>query len=250
MKVVGILGGMGPLATQAFYGHLIRETDVRRDQDHLHVVVDANPAIPDRTAFLLSGGEDPRPALIASAKTLRSMGAEIGAIPCNTASRFSDDVSAASELEIVPWIATTADAIQRMHYRSVGLLATSGTVSARLYQDALESVDIEVLVPTSEDQASVMDVIYGAEGVKAQGSANAAGIASLLLVARHLVQSGADAVVLGCTELPLALAADSPSWPVPAVDPAVHVARRLIALAGAPVRALPALRPKNHPRSH
>jgi aspartate racemase len=236
MKTVGILGGMGPAATHAFYGHLIGQTDARSDQAHLHVVMDANPAIPDRTAFLVNGGDDPRPALITAAKALKMLGADFAVIPCNTASVFIEDITAASGLPVISWIAIAADALQDLGCITVGLLATSGTIRTHLYQDELEARGIAVLIPTTADQDTVMDVIYGPAGVKAQGFPGKPAQDDLLHVASNLADAGADAVLLGCTELPLTVPVQSAAWPLPAIDPAVHVARAAVALAGAPVR--------------
>jgi aspartate racemase len=237
MKTVGILGGMGPYATHAFYGHLLDQTDARCDQAHLHVVMDANPAIPDRTAFLVDGGDDPRPALIAAAQALKTLGADFAVIPCNTASAFIDDITAATGLPVISWIAITADALRVLGYASVGLLATSGTVRAGLYQDALEALGIEAVLPTPADQEIVMDVIYGSASVKMQGFPGESAQDDLLRIASHLADTGADAVLLGCTELPLTVAAHSSAWPISAVDPAIHVARHVVTLAGASVRS-------------
>ena len=237
MKTVGILGGMGPSATHAFYGHLIEQTDAGCDQTHLHVVMDANPAIPDRTAFLINGGDDPRPALITAAQALKTLGADFAVIPCNTASAFVDDITAATGLPVISWIAITADVLREVGYTTVGLLATSGTIRTRLYQNALRARGIETLIPTPTDQEALMDVIYGPASVKTQGFPGKLAQDALLRVASNLADDGAEAVLLGCTELPLTVSVKSSAWPVPAVDPAVHVARTAVALAGAPVRS-------------
>jgi len=230
-KVVGVLGGMGPLASHAFYGELIRLTRARRDQDHLHVIVDSDASIPDRTEFLLRGGEDPRPALRASAERLVAAGAELLVMPCNTAAAFSEDVGQAAGVPLVDWIDTAVDRLQGIGARKVGILATSGTVEVGLYQRRLESRGIEWVVPDAAGQEAVMDAIYGERGVKA-GVIDDGTRKMVLEVARQLADAGADAVVLGCTELPLALPESDPSWPVPAVDPASAVARLVIEQAG------------------
>jgi aspartate racemase len=235
MKTVGILGGMGPFATHAFYGHLIQQTAARSDQAHLHVVMDANSAIPDRTAFLVDAGEDPRPALISAARALRILGADFAVIPCNTASAFIDDIVAGSGLPFISWIEVAADAVRESGYQTVGLLATTGTVRTRLYQEALAERGVRVLLPESHDQELLMDVIYGEASVKTQGFAGESAKSDLVRVASKLVREGAMSLLLGCTELPLTISANSSRWPVSAVDPAVHVARCAVTMAGADV---------------
>ncbi|MCA1705022.1 MAG: amino acid racemase, partial [Actinobacteria bacterium] len=97
---VGVLGGMGPLATAEFMRLLVASTPAKRDQEHLHVIVDSNPMIPNRTAALLHGGEDPTPMLVESARLLESAGAEILAMPCNTAHCFLADIQAAVSIPV------------------------------------------------------------------------------------------------------------------------------------------------------
>ena len=95
---------MGPAATHAFFGHLISFTEAASDQDHLHIVIDNNPSIEDRTAFLLGRGADPRPRLLTSARRLRAAGADILVMPCNTAAAFSADIEAAVGVPLVDWV--------------------------------------------------------------------------------------------------------------------------------------------------
>jgi aspartate racemase len=231
-KVVGVIGGMGPLASNAFYGELIRLTRAPRDQDHLHVVVDSDAKIPDRTRFLLGEGEDPRPAIIESAQRLVAAGAELLVMPCNTAAAFSEEIQRAARVPLVDWIEVAVDRLVDMGVRRVGILATSGTIEGALYQRRLQARRVDWIVPDPPGQQAVMDAIYGAHGVKA-GVVDDVTRKGILGVAEGLAHRSAEAVVLGCTELPLAVPEGYPEWPVPAVDPATAVARRVIELAGA-----------------
>jgi len=233
-KVVGVVGGMGPLASYAFYGQLIRLTRARRDQDHLHVVVDSDATIPDRTRFLLGEGEDPRPAIIGSAQRLVAAGAELLVMPCNTAAAFSEEIQLAAGVPLVGWIDGAVDRLAVMGVRRVGVLATTGAIQVGLYQRQLEARRMDWIIPDTPAQEAVMDSIYGPHGVKA-GVADDVTRKGILGAAQDLAHRGAEAVVLGCTELPLAVPESHPEWPVPAVDPASAVARHVIEQAGARV---------------
>ncbi|MGH2655394.1 MAG: aspartate/glutamate racemase family protein [Actinomycetota bacterium] len=230
-KVVGVIGGMGPLASHAFYGELIRLTEARRDQDHLHVIIDSDATIPDRTAFFLHGGEDPRPQIMAAAGRLVAAGADLLVMPCNTAAAFSDEIRQAAGVPLVDWIDTAVDRLAELGARRVGILATSGTIEVGLYQQRLEAQGMEWVVPDAGGQEAVMDAIYGEHGVKS-GVVDEVARKAVLQVAEELRRRGADAVVLGCTEIPLAVPSADPAWPLRAVDPASAVVRRVIQEAG------------------
>jgi aspartate racemase len=230
---VGIIGGMGPLATNAFFQEVILATKADRDQDHLHVVIDSDPGVPDRTAFLLGGGEDPRPWLVASARRLVAAGCGLLAMPCNTAHAFADDIRAAVSVPLMDWVATAADAIASdlPANGAVGLLATRGTLKVGLHQSALARHGLAAILPTDDEAGAIMDAIYGSGGVKG-GRASPENQLRVLEVATHLVHRGALCLLLGCTELPLALASSDQRWPAPAFDPAHANARALVSLAG------------------
>lgn len=230
---VGIIGGMGPLATNAFYMEVILATRAERDQDHLHVLIDSAPGIPDRTAFLLGAGDDPRPELIASARRLADAGCGLLAMPCNTAHAFGDAIRAAVSVPLVDWVATATDALSSdpPPTGAVGLLATRGTVKVGLYQAALARRGLTTILPTEDEAGAIMEAIYGSGGVKG-GRASSMSQQRLLEVAAHLVHRGASRLLLGCTELPLAIASSDERWPAPAFDPARANARAVVVLAG------------------
>jgi aspartate racemase len=225
---------MGPLATVAFLQALTLATTASRDQDHLHVLVDSDPAIPDRTAFLLGSGEDPRPAIIRAARRLEEAGATYLVMPCNTANAFAPDVAAAVSVPLLPWIDFAAAAALRLGGR-VGLIATDGMLASGLYQQAIVERGGLTIEPADQRQQEVMAVIYGTRGVKAAGP-TADQRRVMVTVADELVRRGAEAILLACTEVPLAVAADDPAWPVPAIDPAVAVANEAVRYAGLEVR--------------
>jgi aspartate racemase len=234
---------MGPLATTVFHRFLILNTAAGRDQDHLHVLVDSDPSIPDRTAFLVGDGEDPRPAITRAAQRLVDAGAELLVMPCNTANAFADDVERAVGIRLVPWLETAiAGVLARAPVGAdvrCGLLATTGTLRAGLYARMIRSRGGELIEPDEAHQRDVMTAIYGGAGVKGTGQADDAAREGILRAARHLEQRGANVLLLGCTELPIAISADDPRWPVAASDPVVEVARRTIVEAGGEVVPVP-----------
>ncbi len=162
-KVVGILGGMGPEATADLFSKIVRSTPARRDQDHLRVIVDSLPQIPDRTAAILGQGESPGPVLRAAARRLESWGAEVIVIPCNTAHYYHGDIAAAVSVPVLHIMEQTARAITSAHpeVRKVGILASTGTLNAGLYRRALEAVGLTELCPPPDVQEDVMAAIYG-----------------------------------------------------------------------------------------
>lgn len=233
-KTIGVLGGMGPAATVDFYRRIVETTHATRDQDHLHVLVDSQPAVPDRTAFLLQGGEDPAPALIAMARTLEQAGAELLVMACNTAGAFAPQVAAAVGVPLVDWVdeAATGVAAALPALRRIGLLATNGTVASGLYQRAFGRRDVDVIVPPAQAQEQVMAAIYGPAGVKAGPANLVAAREQVESAGRDAIAAGAEAILLACTELSVLFAAHAPGWPVPAFDAAQVVAERVIVLAG------------------
>lgn len=229
---VGILGGMGPAASHAFLGHFIGATPATRDQDHIHVILDCFPQIPDRTEFLMGKGPDPLPLMRAGIDRLMAAGASMIVMPCNSADSFRERLMAATGADIIDWVGVAAGTAGD---GPVGLLATAGTYRARRWQRALEARGGTVLVPGRRDQDRLMSVIYGPGGIKS-GRAGARELGELRSVARALAARGARRLMLACTELPLLLPAADSRWPVLAVDPAIEVACHVIRRAGAAPR--------------
>ncbi|HEY8393233.1 MAG TPA: amino acid racemase [Thermaerobacter sp.] len=226
-KTIGILGGMGPEATVDLFAKIVRATPARVDQDHVRVVIDNNPKIPDRTAFLRGEGPDPVPAMLAGIHNLVSIGADLILIPCNTAHVYYERLQAASPVPILHIMREVARVLAASRREGapvparVGLLATELTVESGLYHRALAEVGIEVLVPEPAVQDLVTKAIFGPEGIKAGSYAPAR--SRLLAAGRHLVERGAQALIAGCTELPIVLRPGD--FPVPLIDPAEILAR-------------------------
>ncbi|HVH30548.1 MAG TPA: amino acid racemase [bacterium] len=202
-KTIGVLGGMGPWATLDFFEKILRLTPAKTDQEHLRVIIDNNPKIPDRSPAIMGNGEDPTPALIAGARTLQQAGADVIVIPCNTAHYFYERVQNAVSipvLHIMEEVASTARE-EVPNARVLGILATAAAVSSGLYARACARKGIEVINPDPAGQQVVNRAIYA---VKA-GQMGPEITAGLKKIADGLVGQGAQALVLGCTELPFVL---------------------------------------------
>ncbi|MGW0204795.1 aspartate/glutamate racemase family protein [Streptomyces sp. NPDC003233] len=223
-EIIGILGGMGPAATADFYAKLVSMTPGHSDQDHLRTVIWSDPTIPDRTEALLGNGPDPTPWLLNGSRVLREAGATVIAIPCNTAHAFVPRIADHVGLPIVHMIGEAASHLTTLQpaVRTTGLLATTGTVRAGLYQEWLDRHGIRLVLP---DPASQQDQVMAAiRAVKAGNHGEAA--APLVDVAQQLTEQGAQAVIAGCTEIPLGLPADAVD--VPLIDPAAILAKALV----------------------
>lgn len=202
--VIGILGGMGPLATADLYTKVIQSTPAKTDQEHIPVVIWADPRVPDRTDALLGKGEDPTPWLVYGAQQLAGMGADFIVIPCNTAHAFLDDVQPEVERPILSMIEGAADAIVERYPQAkvAGLLATSGTIASEMYQKALRERGIDTIVPDNDIQRRcVMGAINQVKAGRFERSAT-----NLLVEAgESLASRGANVLLAACTEIPVVL---------------------------------------------
>lgn len=217
---VGVVGGVGPAATVDFMRKVVQLTKASRDQDHIKMLVEQNPQIPDRTANLLADGEDPTIALLATCKRLEAGGADVIAIPCNTAHAFVERIEAQLNIPILNMLTEVKKHIQKSlpGITRVGLLATSGTVSSRVYHEAFAESGIALLVPDEAIQERVMASIYGGAGVKA-GFTTGQCTEDLTAGIEHMIEKGAQTVILGCTELPLIELSVEKKSAVSLVDP-------------------------------
>ena len=201
--VIGVLGGMGPEATLDFYAKLIAATPASTDQDHLHVIIDADPSVPDRSAAIAGTGPSAGPQLAAMARRLEAAGADVLVMTCNSAHAFQDEVTAAVG---IPFVSIVDESVARVlvaapDARRVGVLATTGTRDARLYADAFARRGVDTVEPSGADHDTLMHLIYR---VKAGDKGDEVKRAMRSL-ADDLVAAGAQAVVAGCTEVPLVL---------------------------------------------
>ena len=202
MKTIGIMGGMGPMATVDLMKKIILATPASKDQDHIPMLVDNNSQVPDRTKAIMGQGASPVPEMVKSAKRLMMAGADFIIIACNTAHYFLPEILPQINIPVLSIIDVTANSAMAQGFKSVGLLATSGTVSTGLYQKKLEMAGITCITPAPEKQHLIDDMIY--QGVKANNEAYDTSAAKALL--EEMQSAGAEAFILGCTEVPVAVA--------------------------------------------
>ncbi|ACL57695.1 aspartate racemase [Methylobacterium nodulans ORS 2060] len=198
--MLGVLGGMGPMATVDFMGKVVQNTPAACDQDHIQVVVCMAANIPDRTAAILGEGTDPFPAMRATVRWLETAGATCIAIPCNTAHHWHAALQAETSVRILHIVDAVADTLAGQG-GCIGVLATSGTVKAGIYQKRLALRGFSCRTPDAAGQAEVMRAI---RLVKAGQLAEATTI--LRAQAEAMVAAGCRQVVMACTEIPVALA--------------------------------------------
>lgn len=202
---VGVIGGLGPAATADLLRKIIDATGAGRDEDHLRILVDCDPGIPSPTKHILDRGPSPVRPLLGSARMLAGQGAEVLVMACNTAHAFYAPVAASVGVPVVHFMRATAAWLREEHpaVRTVGVLATTGCARAGLYQDALRQAGLRPSMPTPAEQRLVQRAIAEPDGIKA---GHLAGPRRWLSeVAARLASRGCDAVVAGCTEVPLAL---------------------------------------------
>ncbi|MDW7760299.1 MAG: amino acid racemase [Acidobacteriota bacterium] len=231
MKTLGILGGMGPEASVRFLELVIRNTEAAGDRDHIPAVLYSRPQVPDRTAAILYGGDSPAPWLIQGITALEAAGADILVMPCVTAHHFWPQVAARTRR---PFVNILEEALRelreiRPEVRTVGLLATTGTLMSRVVHAVFEPAGLKILTPSDKDQALVMTAVFGKDGVKA-GTIEGRPRDIIRAAAGRLIEAGAEAVMAGCTEIPLVLRDGDLS--VPFVEPMRAGARACIREAG------------------
>lgn len=225
-KVVGVLGGMGPQATVDFFQKVINCTRANRDQEHIHLIIENNPKIPDRTSYILGEGESPLKHLVSSALKLQFMGADILAMPCNTAHYFYDDIIRYIDIPFINMIEEVAREIYEKYRKGsrIGLLATTGTYKGGMYSRYLNEYGIEMLEPSWEDKKVIYHTIYmikkGLHGIDTEG---------INRVILKLKKEGVSAVILGCTELPLIMHLFPPG--IDYIDSTCVLAKRTVELA-------------------
>ena len=227
-RLIGILGGMGPLATVDLMAKIIAQTPVERDQDHVPVVAWNVPQVPDRQRALAGTGPSPLPAMLDGITRLNEAGASCIAIACNTAHHWYDALQAQSRAPILHIARVTLEVLQRDgDYAAgpVGLIATEGTLAARLYQDLLEPAGIACVLPSAGEMATLF--VPGCYAIKRGEVADGGRL--LEAAAQALMARGATRLVLACTEVPVGLERiDSALLPL-CVDPTLALALACIA---------------------
>lgn len=199
MRTLGVIGGLGPIATAHFMELIIQMTEAQTDQEHLDMIIYNRPSIPDRTSYILDQSKpNPLPEMIRVGNTLARQGAKLIAIPCMTAHYFHRELTRYIEAPIVHAIHETAVHLKKHGITRAGIMATDGTIRSKLFQQELEKHGITPVIPGEKGQKCVMSVIY--DDIKAN---RPAGMDKFDLAARDLREAGAQAIILGCTELSL-----------------------------------------------
>lgn len=199
MKKLGILGGLGPMATAYFLQLLTQMSDAQTDQEHMEIVLYSKPSIPDRTKYIIGESEiSPVEDMVAVGQKLKEMGADILAIPCITAHYFHKELEERIGLPIIHAIEETVFRLEEEKIARVGILATDGTIASGLFQNALEQHGIQAVIPEAESQKKLMEIIY--HEIKAGAKIN---MPLFHQIARELFDQGAEVILLACTELSL-----------------------------------------------
>ena len=199
MSTLGILGGLGPMASVYFYELLTAHTRATCDHDHIDLLISSRASTPDRTAFILGKSPcNPAPVMAQEAERLVRAGADLLAIPCNTAHTFYETVQSATDVPVLNIIRLTAAYCQSLGISRVGVLATEGTVASGAYKTELDKHGIAYRIPDADGQRALMDIIYGQikRGLVPD-------VDRFLSVANGLFADGCERVILACTELSL-----------------------------------------------
>lgn len=218
--MLGVLGGMGPLATVDFMRKLIDATAAQRDQDHIPMIVCSIPQIPDRTEAITSHGPDPLPRMLRGISILEEAGATMVAVPCNTAHYWHSSLADFSTLPVLNMVDACLSELTEagIGKANVGILATKGTIAAGVYQKRFAEAGILFSLPSDQDA-----VMEGIRLVKANHIAQATGL--LLAEVGKLLSNGCTHILMGCTEIPIALAEAAMNAPDRFIDPSAALAR-------------------------
>lgn len=197
MKKLGVIGGLGPMATAYFLQLVVEMTDAKTDQEHIEVLIHSRPQIPDRTNYILGKSKDnPMPQLLEVGKGLERQGVQVIAIPCITAHYFQKQLEEQFDCIIINAIEETAIYLQEENISKVGIMATEGAIKSGLFQDVFKKYNIDCIVPDEKNQSRVMHIIY--DNVKAGLPIEKELVTK---VSEELFSKGVQAILLGCTEL-------------------------------------------------
>lgn len=224
---IGVIGGMGPMASQLFYKMVIEHTVAQKDQDHINMIILSDASMPDRTEAILSGHyEEPYQQLLDDARLLEQCGCKAIGITCNTSHFFVDMIKDKINIPIIHMIRETAACIAGIcHGGKIGIMATDGTVRTELYQKALREEGLSPYIPSEEIQKEVMYQIY--DRIKNGQPFDAV---SWHRIETEYRNAGCERVLLACTELSVIRADEGlGDW---YVDPMEVLARKVIQFAG------------------
>jgi aspartate racemase len=227
-KTIGVLGGMGPAATADFLGKLVKFAQAEKDQDHPRVVIDCNAKIPDRIVSILDNGPDPLSTMLRSVKYLEIAPVDYIVIPCVTAHYFHSQLQANASVPILHIVRETVSFLtdRYPHVKKVGTIATLGTIKSGLISDICDAAGINCIVPDDVLQASA--VAEAIHQIKMSGLCPTAKHL-VHIAAESLIAKGAQAIIAGCTEVPLVLSDGDLS--VPVLDPSAILAQQALRMA-------------------
>ncbi|MDR2457959.1 MAG: amino acid racemase [Clostridiales Family XIII bacterium] len=196
-KRLGIIGGLGPMATVHLFERIINFTHARKDQEHIDIAILNYPSIPDRTEYLLGlSKENPLPKIIEMAKKLEMLEMDFLAMPCITAHYFYSQIKKEIKIPLLDMIVETANDLNKNKYKKVAIMATTGTIKTNLFQTALENFNILPIIPNDEIQEKIMQIIY--KNLKENLPAD---MDMFYDIQNYFIKEGAEQIILGCTEL-------------------------------------------------
>jgi len=223
-KIIGILGGMGPEATLDLFYKIIKLSPAEKDQDHFRIIIDNNPKIPNRTDAILGTGKDPLPKLIITAQNLEKAGADFIIMPCNTAHYFISGIQQNINIPILNMIKESANYVKNTFpsLKKAALFASKGTYKTKLYNFFFNAKNIKILIPSPLEQDKIMDLIYMVKS----GILSAEMKSQIMKISEEQIKKGAQAIIAGCTEIPLIL--KDKDIKVPIIDPTNILAKRAV----------------------
>ena len=226
MKTVGVIGGMGSYATLDFFNKIICNTPAKEDQNHLHILIDNYPQIPDRTSYLLGKGENPLPYILESAHKLINAGADILCMPCNTAHYFINEIRNDIEIPFVSIVESVYEHINTYYkkQKNIGLIATKGTLTGKVFDDFFLKTDYNLIIPHGDFQEKITKLIYSIKSGVIRENSNI-----FLNIMEMFKKLNAEVVIAGCTEIPLVLPHINQDLPV--IDSNLVLANKVIEIA-------------------
>lgn len=225
-KIIGVIGGMGPEATLDLFNKIIKNTHASKDQDHIHLIIDNYPQIPDRTSFLLGKGENPLPHILESAKKLEKIGVDAICIPCNTSHYFEEEIKKNISVPFISIIQSVVDELKSKFAdcKNVGILATKGTLIAKIYENPIIKEGFNFIPPGPEIRDRIMDIIYSIKAGLLMKN-----IQIFKKVLNEYLLYNLDILIAGCTEIPLILPYVEVNIPI--IDSTLALAKNIIRFA-------------------
>lgn len=201
MRKIGILGGMGPLATADIFKKIVLLTDANSDNEHIPILIDNNTLVPDRTEFIIGNGKNPAKYLVKSAINLELMGADVIIMPCNTAHYFYDEIVKYISIPFLNIIEETAKYILKnyKYKKRIALLSSKGTYASLIYQNIFDKYKIDLVIPSKKNQKIIMELIYSIKKGNYNLNKN-----KYIDIVNEFLDNDIDLFILGCTELPIA----------------------------------------------